>query len=81
VTPADKLGPILAREIASQQTTVYAVAKRAGVRADVIHDAIAGGRPRIDTLFKILGALGRDLRWLHEQGSSPTIQPTRPEQL
>lgn len=61
-----------------QGVSVGALARRCGMTHSALY-CISTGRvePRLGVLLAILGALGRDLVWLHEGGVRP--EPRTPE--
>lgn len=69
--PAPDLGAVLAAERAARGLSVRAWGRAAGVHLRQAQNALSGTDPRLSTLLALLGAVGRDLAWLHGQGVVP----------
>jgi hypothetical protein len=68
-----QLKDVLAPEAARQELSMYRVARLAGLRDATVHDLFNGKTtgPGLPVLLRVLGALGRNLAWLHKQGITP----------
>lgn len=72
VTTGSGIGPLLAREAAVKGVGQRDLAARAGTTQATISRLLLGKQePYLPTLLRVLGALGRDLAWLHRQGVRP----------
>ena len=63
---------VLAAEAAANGLSDYALAERTGLSRSAVRRYLAADRsPDADALLRLLGALGRDLAWLHAEGVRP----------
>lgn len=67
------LGVILLAECVARGLSVPQLARESGLALSVTQNLLNGRTraPRLDTLLAVLGALGRDLAWLHDRGITP----------
>ena len=66
------LARLLREDATEQELSGAELARRSGLPQTGIARLLRGdGDVTVSTLLGVLGALGRDLRWLHRQGVTP----------